>query len=301
MALAAAEPREVGSPRLCPLHAPAPALEAVAWGRFAWRLSDPADRRAAAGAVADGAVMSYGFGNFFAVASRPCAGCVRYVNLAKGRPASQPGSVTTTRRHVGALFDWAAVPTALGRSRVLEVVDDLLALGPFGFRGPSAADIPDHLTTLDGQTRTVQLIAPGDRCPSNELVEQIVDRIPEDFLFITSANRSHFATGNSEEPAHHRMSGIQADFGGVARFVMIAHDDERSLPAAYPSHAACSTTILSFHRADRGPTGRPALTVERHGSLPIPAVRALLRRHGLDARIGERARIRLTVREYAGP
>jgi hypothetical protein len=36
---------------------------------------------------------------------------------------------------------------------------------------------------IDADVRTTQLIAPGYRCPSNPLVDEVRDRIGEDFLF----------------------------------------------------------------------------------------------------------------------
>ena len=70
-----------------------------------------------------------------------------------------------------------------------------MSLGPIGFRGPASRIVPDHLTVIDGTVRTVQHITPGVRCRSNLLVGDVLDRIGEDLLFITSANRSSYRTG----------------------------------------------------------------------------------------------------------
>jgi hypothetical protein len=63
-----------------------------------------------------GAVVGHAFGNVYVITTRPDADVVRGVNLMKGRPANQVGSLTTTRELVPALF---------------------------GFRGPAGAHIPD--------------------------------------------------------------------------------------------------------------------------------------------------------------
>ena len=47
------------------------------------------------------------------------------------------------------------------------LMDALYARGPFGFRGPAADRVPDHLTQWDAGVRTTQVIAPGAACPAN--------------------------------------------------------------------------------------------------------------------------------------
>jgi hypothetical protein len=130
-------------------------------------LEDPHDRRMAAGMLADGAVLGHGFGNIYAITSRPDATTVRAVNLLKGRPADQVGSITTTPTRLPDAFDWSQLPAGLSRSHALDAVDALLALGPCGFRGPAAAGLPSHLTQRDANVLTTQVISPGYACPSN--------------------------------------------------------------------------------------------------------------------------------------
>ncbi|GAA1427357.1 hypothetical protein GCM10009616_04320 [Microlunatus lacustris] len=48
----------------------------------------------AAAELAAGAVVGAAFGNFYALVSRPDEATVRAVNLLKGRPAAQTGSIT---------------------------------------------------------------------------------------------------------------------------------------------------------------------------------------------------------------
>src|SRR3954451_12382949 len=126
------------------------ALVARDWTREALRLGDLDDEALAARAVALGAVACHGFGNFYAISTHPSPLVVRYVNQIKGRPADQVGSVTTIRAHIPGLFDWSRLPEPLTQERVLERMDRLFEMGPFGFRGPAASDMPEHLTSMDG-------------------------------------------------------------------------------------------------------------------------------------------------------
>ena len=209
-------------------------LEATDWTTSALDIADPADRTLAARATALGAAVFYSFGNFCAVAAHPRWESVRRVNFLKGRPENQVGSVTTTRDRYGLLFDWRALPDGLTRDRVLALMDDFFELGPMGFRGPAAPIIPGHCSSLDGETRTTQVIAPGYRCPSNALLDEILGLVEDEFLFITSANVSSGITGRVE-PAHYDLRGIQEDFGHQDGIVLIGHkargEGARDLPA----------------------------------------------------------------------
>src|SRR5690348_1937034 len=113
-------------------------------------LSHPADLESAAHAIAEGAIVGHAFGNFYVITTRPDAEVVRGVNLMKGRPANQVGSVTTTRALVPRLFDWSQLPPELPRATVNALIDRLFDFGPFGFRGPAGDHIPDHLAAYDG-------------------------------------------------------------------------------------------------------------------------------------------------------
>jgi hypothetical protein len=218
------------------------------------------------------------------------------VNLVKARPITQVGSVTTTRDRFERLFDWEVVPDELSRDRVLALMDDFFALGPMGFRGPAVAGVPGHLTSLDGSIRTTQVIAPGYRCPSNELLDDVLARCGDDFLFITSANVSSGLTGRVE-PAHYDLGGMQEDFGDREGIVLIGHRDEAAVRASYPLHLPMSTSILAFHKVASDSGGRPALVLERHGSLGIDDVREIVERHGFALLIGAGALERLPARE----
>jgi hypothetical protein len=243
-------------------------------------LAAASDRRLAAVATTNGAALFYGFGNFCALAALPDLASMQRINALKGRPPGQVGSVTTDPWRAPHVFDWDQVAD---RATIEAVMDDFLALGPIGFRGPASARVPEHLT-VDG---TAQWISPGHACRSNLLIGEILNRSGEDLLFITSANRSSNVT-NQVEAAHCEMRAIRDEFGHRSEAVLIGHPDERAVRARYPRHLPCSTTIVAFH------TSR--LVLERHGSLGIEDARAICARHGLDLTVGPGAHERVPVR-----
>lgn len=239
-----------------------------------------ADRTRAAEATAEGAALFYAFGNFCALAARPDLPTLHAMNALKGRPHGQVGSVTTTPEHTNRVFDWDAIH--LPWSSVMGVMADLHALGPIGFRGPAAPQIPAHLT-VDG---TVQLIMPGDACPSNGLVAETLDLIGEDILYITSANAN-------KDHTHYAMAEIRKEFGHRDDVVFIGHRNERANRRRYPRHLPCSTSIVSAG----GSQGE--LILERHGSLDAHFIALVAAKHGLDLRVT--AQERLPVRRYRRP
>ncbi len=245
-------------------------------------IADLTHRRAAAEAAADGAALFYAFGNFCALAARPDLDTMRAMNRLKGRPENQVGSVTTTPEKAASVFDWDNLP-GLSKRLVTAVISDLHALGPIGFRGPAAAHIPDHLTQRDGDTRTVQLISPGDKCPSNALVAETLERSGDEILYITSANRS-----GDGSAAHCEMAEIQRDFGHEPNVALIGHRNEAKIRRAYPLHRPCSTSIVAFHRG--------VVTLERHGSLHVSEIRNVALRRGLALAIGDGAHERIPVK-----
>ncbi len=261
-------------------------------------LLDHADDVAEAAAVlARGGLVGQAFGNFYVLTTRPDAATVRRVNLLKGRPADQVGSVVTTPPRIPLLFDWAALPQGLSGRAVRSLVDALFELGPFGFRGPAAAYVPDHLAQFDGGVRTTQVIAPGYACPSNRFLSRALELVRDDLLYVTSANRSRHLTGAPDEPAHWRADALRTEFGSDPGFVVLAHPDEAAARRRYPLHAPMSTTILAFHKvARRGPEIH--LVVERHGSLPVEHVRSVVERLGFGLELAPSAAQRLELREY---
>jgi hypothetical protein len=295
-------------------------VRATDWSRQHWDITNAQNRADAAYALAAGHPALCAFGNFAALVFKADIESVRAVNIAKGRPPLQVASVTTTREHMGSLFDWSRLPSGLDQERVLEMIDAFYGrgrcAGPFGFRGPAAAAVPDHLTNVDQDTgvRTVQLIAPGYRCPSNDIVNGAISALssagasarPEPWLAITSANVSSALTGRAE-PAHYRLvspNGIKADFGNKdPGFVIIGYPDEATEASVRRSyvHEPNSTTIIDFSRTRQvGRSGKQvAVYLARHGSLSDRRVRGVLRRTGLDLAIDHRARARLPVRGYS--
>lgn len=243
-------------------------------------IADLAARREAAEAAAEGAALFYAFGNFCALAARPDLESLRAMNRLKGRPLDQVGSVTTTPERGKLVFDWdqVSVPWAA----LVATMSDLQMLGPIGFRGPAARGIPEHLTVMDGGVRTVQLITPGDECPSNSLIEQVLDLIGEDVLYITSANTSSHITKQTEA-AHFEMRAIQQEFGHRDDIVLIGHRNERANRRRYPHHLPCSTSIVAFHHGH--------LVLERHGSLDAAKIEEVANRHGLALTVATTERV----------
>jgi hypothetical protein len=262
-------------------------------------LSRPADVEHAAHAIADGSVVGHAFGNFYVITTRPDADVVRGVNLMKGRPANQVGSLTTTRNLIPNLFDWSHLPAGLSRETVGALIDTLFGIGPFGFRGPAGEHIPDHLAAFDGAIRTTQVIAPGYACRSNVLLARALELLDVEFLYITSANRSRHQTGADDEPAHFTAAGLLSEFGHEPRFIVLRHADESAARSAYPLHDPMSTTIIGFHRLGAPESnGRPRLVVERHGSLPIAALAPIVAEFGFGLELGPKAINRLALRAY---
>ncbi len=263
-------------------------------------ITDATDRDRAAVLIAEGRVIGHAVANIYVLGAHPAAEIVRAVNVLKGRPSDQVGAVTTTRKFVPLLFDWSALPEGLDRETVLGLMDALWALGPFGFRGPAPAHVPDHLTALDGTIATVQLVLPGDGCPSNLFVARALELTGLEYLFGTSANRSHRVTGTADEPPHYLANALAAEFDGVPGFTLLRHADDVATARRYPLHRRMSTTVLSFHRlAPLSATdGQPRLIVERHGSLPLDVLRIVMQSFGLDLELGQRANPRLAERTY---
>jgi hypothetical protein len=264
-------------------------------------LNRPDDVAAAVRALAAGAAVGHGFGGFYAITARGDAAGVWRVNQLKGRPLDQVGSIVTTPARMSDVFDWNALPPDLSRARVLELMDAFHALGPFDFRGPVAARVPGQLTQPADDVRTTQLIAPGYACASNGFLARALTATGDDFLYITSANRSHHLTGDPDTPAHWQAAGLRADFGSHPGFTLLEHADEAAARATFPQHLPMSTSILGFHAlaapADGSGDG-PYLTLERYGSMHVDDVRAVLAAQGFGLALGPKALKRLPLREY---
>lgn len=260
-------------------------------------LGDVAAQARAAAFIAEGGAVAHGFGNFYAITARPDTSVVQGINRMKGRPPGQAGSVVTTPWRFDALFEWDALPQGLTRRAVVELMEHLYTLGPFGFRGPARSGMPDILTARDGAIRTTQVIHPGLGCPSNALIAAALRAAGCDFLYTTSGNRSRHQTGADDEPVHHRADALAADFPAEAGLWLLAQDDDDRAAARYPWHDRMSTTILSFHHLGApDDSGRPTLVVERHGSLHVERLEPLVHQHGFGLTLGPKAKVRLTQR-----
>jgi hypothetical protein len=262
-------------------------------------ITDADQMAGVAEALGSGAVVGHAFGNFYAITTRAEADTVRTVNLMKGRAPGQVGSITGPPDALTLAWDLDLLPDGLPTRTALSIVDRLFSWGPFGFRGPAAAGVPAHLSELDGDIRTAQVIAPGYRCPSNALLAAARRATGGGFLYITSANRSRHQTGAQDSPAHWRAEGLRAEFGDHPGFLIVEHLDEAAARARHPRHLPTSTSVLGLHRVLRVPGDpRPHLVLERHGSLPAELVRQVLGELGYGLVLGPRARTRLLLRDY---
>jgi hypothetical protein len=263
-------------------------------------VTDPDDVEGAAHDLAAGGVVGQAFANFYVITSRADRRRVASVNVMKGRPPGQVGSITTAPSRIPDVWDWTKLPPRLSRRAVLGVVDTFYGLGPFGFRGPAAAHIPDHLTYPDAGVRTAQVIAPGYACPSNHFLVSAIEAADDDLLYITSANRSRHLTGADDTPAHWRADGLRAEFGHVPGFEILEHPDEAAARARYPGYLPMSTTLLGFHKlGDEPGDHRPQLVLERHGSMAADDVRTVLDSLGFGMVVSPNAQRRLLLRDYS--
>jgi hypothetical protein len=265
------------------------------------RIDDPQDCRTAAHLLAGGAPVAHGFGNFYAITARGDAASVGRINVMKGRPASQVGSVTLPPSRHAEIFNWSSLPDELSPTDVQDLFDAFFELGPFGFRGPAATKVGPHLSSIDSTDpsgiRTTQLIAPGYACPSNVFLEAAAERAGDDLLYVTSANRSRHLTGADDTPAHWRGADLADEFAYVPNLAMLRHSDETAARQRYPRHLPMSTTILAFHRVEIV-DNRVAIVMERHGSLDIADVRAVLDDLGFGLVLGPKAQQGLALRSY---
>lgn len=297
--------------------------ETTNFGKTHWAMDDLGKRRAGQ-AIAAGVPGFVPFGPFAALMFHPHEESMRSVNVAKGRGPDQVASVVTTREHVESLFDLENLEGGLTREGVMNMINTFYDrsednehrqfAGPFGFRGPAAAHIPDHLTTIDSVTkeRTVQLIAPGYDCESNDIVAEALtamkkrDETQPNYIAITSANPSSHKTGKLE-PAHFRRLGIQAEFGKVGedeyplKFFIVGYEtnaDEDTVANRYLNHDRNSTTILDFSHAEASADGVTTVHLARHGSLPNAITEGVVNNLGMNFVIPDSAAKATPLREY---
>jgi hypothetical protein len=109
----------------------------------------------------------------------------------------------------------------------------------------------------------------------------------------------HFFDGhraNREYALRVLEAAARADFGRKDGVVLIGHLDEPLVRASYPRHLPMSTSILAFHKLEYDDEGRPALVLERHGSLLADDVRRVAAAHGFGVVLADGARERLPMR-----
>lgn len=285
------------------------------WADVRLNMSDESHRDYAARGVANGAGLVHGFGNFYAVTLHPCLEAMISVNVAKGRPERQVASVFTSKDKIEGIadgkheiFDMSRLPQGMTPEKVVEMMRTFYQMGPFGFRGANALEGFPHLTSSvkgsDGaEVSTIQIIAPGYRdIQSNDLARRAMEYASVPVLAITSANFSHTKTGAAEEPAHWKIHGIQKDFGDRDKvnfpFIMVGHDDEAAATAQYTEHDPMSTSVIGFHRDLPMVDGRPTVSLERNGSLPINRIVEVLDGLGINLFVPKSGATRLGVRRY---
>ncbi|MFF5503432.1 hypothetical protein ACF1E9_16145 [Streptomyces roseolus] len=252
-------------------------------------LDDPEDVREAAGAIAGGEAVAYGFGNFYALGFRPEREAVERVSRMKGRPAGWTASATTVPERVPAAFDWTRLPDGVPWQQVRSLMDELLELGPIGVRGPAAGRVPEALVAADDAGPTVQVIAPGTHCPSHAFLGAALALTGGDFLAVTSVDPSRHLTDRGHEPPHRRADGLAEECGGDGVRVL-AHADEEAARRRHPFHRPTPVSILAFHRtAGHTRSGLPALVLERQGSLSADHIRAIAANHGFGLFVAPRA------------
>jgi hypothetical protein len=226
-------------------------------------ISNPDDVEYAAQAIARGAIVGHAVEHAYALTTRPDADVVRDVNFMMGRPADRVGSLTTTRALIPRLFDWSHLPPGLQPGLVLSLIERLHGLGPFSFRAPAAAHVADHLVTWCGGTRTALVIVPGLYCPTNPTIARAIELLGVEYLHITS-------TRGNAMPEWITLKLTDADLDRVE----------------YPWRQPQSTTIVAFHRLGvPDAEGRPALIVEREGTLPLGKLRPILDDYGFGLQV----------------
>jgi len=134
---------------------------------------------------------------------------------------------------------------------------------------------------------------PGYKCASNAFVSQLLRELPENYIYVTSANKSHHLTGAAEEPAHWLPQPLARDFLDVGDFYMLCHRDDTVVRQNHPEHVPMSTTIISFYKA----RDTPIIYIERHGSMSLEHTIAIIEKHGFKFKATEAGTKRLGHRD----
>jgi hypothetical protein len=266
-------------------------LRSTDWSHYALSLEDPWHQEVAAQAVSHGAIACHPVGSVFMFTARPDHALIRYVNQVKGLAPDQPVSVLTTPRHLPDLFDWSALPVGLDAAQLMSLFDTLQELGPMAFRGPASRHLPPYLTDAVDGIRTVQVVSAGHACRSTPLLERIFMRIPQDYLYATSASRA-------DAPVHHRFAPLQAEFGSVYGLMLLRPDNASAAPSPDRDVTRTEPSVLAFHNSDLSETGLRRLVLERQGSLALDEIAPVAKRFGFEVGLAPGAIDRLTERRY---
>ena len=184
-------------------------------------LANDADIELAAEALVEGLPVAAGFANFYVIYTRADASTVGQMNIWKGRPPDQTGSIGTTTLRVPTLFDFNKLPPHLTEKRVLDVMEAFLNRGPIGFRGPAATDLPRHMTGQDGD-----VAHRADDRPGLSLSEQQARRA-DDRAGARALSLHH--VGESQSPSHRRR-GARALEARAAHLRLPSHRQHAAHP-----------------------------------------------------------------------
>jgi hypothetical protein len=94
------------------------------------------------------------------------------------------------------------------------------------------------------------------------------------------------------------MKHIQKAFEHQKGILMMSHPNEEEARARYPEYAPMSTSILGFYELYTDNRGKPALMIERHGSLPLNKIAEVLDDFGFGYVLGPKAQTRLAQQDY---
>jgi hypothetical protein len=191
------------------------------WSAHRLVLDDATDRSLAATAIAFGTPVIHGSGPGYALSCHPDAEVVRSVRHGLGRPDAWRPAVTTTR----ALLPAVVAPEVLDPV-FLTALDERRARGPVALTLPAAAGVPAHLTARVDGVATLEVVVPGARCASADLVATALERAGTTLLATTRPYATDATTGR-RGPVLDRVAEIQRTLGRMRPgAVVLAHRSE---------------------------------------------------------------------------
>ncbi len=191
------------------------------WAEHRLVLEDASDRSLAATAIAFGTPVFHGSGPGYALSFHPDPEVVRAVGHGLGRPSTWVPAVTTTRSLLPTLVDPEVLTAAF-----LAALDERLARGPVALTLPAASDVPAHLTTRVDGNATIEVVVPGARCASGDLLAAALERAGTTLLATTRPYTTCSTTGR-RGPVFDRVADVQRTFGRMRPgAVVLAHRSE---------------------------------------------------------------------------